>query len=266
MGFILIKGSFHLVSGVPDGDSVRFIADDDRLFSLLRGRPVEFRSDGSVQIRYEGIDTIEKTAIQPLANDSRDKNFELLREGQDSLSNSPRGYILSRQTDANRRPVSFAVSGDTSTQDGAEVFLDDALTRQSVNYKLVASGYAYTMFYETLFMEIRQELSNAFLNARSSGLGLHNADASMKGVTLTSRSDLATIPPIYPKLWRRLEEYLRSNSSAAGFKQWLESRMPERLSTLSDQRTSISFDNVIDESGDTVRLLYSAEDMVFRPS
>jgi len=32
MGFTLIKGTFHLNAGLPDRDSVRFMADDDRLF------------------------------------------------------------------------------------------------------------------------------------------------------------------------------------------------------------------------------------------
>ena len=67
MGFTLIKGAFHLDAGDPDGDSVRFKADDDRQFESLRGRRVEFKTDGTVQLRYEGIDTIEKAAIQPLA-------------------------------------------------------------------------------------------------------------------------------------------------------------------------------------------------------
>ncbi len=266
MGFTLIKGAFELGSGVPDGDSVRFKADDVRLFDMLKGSPVEFKTDGTVQLRYEGIDAVEKAAIQPLASDSKDKNFEFLREAGPPQSISPRGYILTRQTDANRRPVSFAFSGETGELDGTNLFLDAALTRHSVNYKMLESGFAYTMFYETLFMEIRKELTAGFVAARTALRGLHAADATMVGVTLKSRGDLATIPPIYPKLWRRLEEYLRTNPSGTGFKQWLESRMPERLSTLSDQRTFISFDDVVDESGDTVRLLYAADDMIFRPS
>ncbi|MDX1947461.1 MAG: hypothetical protein SFU86_18820 [Pirellulaceae bacterium] len=266
MGFTLIKGTFHLDAGIPDGDSVRFMADDDRLFDELSGRPVEFKSDGTVQLRYEGIDTVEKGAIQPFAGDSRDKNFEFLREATDPFTDTPRGFILARQTDANRRPVCFVFSGDPTDPDGADVFLDAALTRQSVNHKMVDSGFAYTMFYETLFMEIREVLSAAFVAARHAGRGLHPSDGTLTGVRLGSRSELATIPPIYPKLWRRLEEYLRNHPSAIGFKQWLESRPSEKLSTLSDQRTSISFDNVVDQQGDSVKLLYSAEDMVFRPA
>jgi hypothetical protein len=266
MSFVLIKGAFHLDAGLPDGDSVRFMADDDRLFDRLRGRRVEFKADGTVQLRYEGIDTVEKAAIQPLAGDSRDKNFDLLREFDDRFTDTPRGFILARQTDGNRRPVSFAYSGNINEPDGADVFVDAALTKRSVNYKMVESGYAYTMFYETLFMEIRRELSAAFLAARAAGLILHQDDGSFRGVTIQQRGDLATIPPIFPKLWRRLEEYTRNHQSLAGFKPWLASRDSERLSTISDGRTSIAFDNVVEVQGATVKMLYSPEDMVFRPA
>ena len=135
MGFTLIKGAFHLDAGNPDGDSVRFKADDDRQFESLRGRRVEFKTDGTVQLRYEGIDTIEKTAIQPLAMDSRDKNFEFLRESDDALSSTPRGFILTRQTDVNRRPVSFAFSGEIAQPDGADLFL--ALNNRTFSWQLI---------------------------------------------------------------------------------------------------------------------------------
>jgi hypothetical protein len=50
MPFLTIKGVFNPKSGIPDGDSVRFLADDDSLFDRLEGR-VEFKSGGEVQLR-----------------------------------------------------------------------------------------------------------------------------------------------------------------------------------------------------------------------
>jgi len=266
MTFTLIKGTFSLEAGIPDGDSVRFMADDDRLFSGLRGRRVEFKADGTVQLRYEGIDTIEKAAVQPLAGDSRDKNFDLLREENDPFTDTPRGYILTRQTDPNRRPVCFVFSGEATENDGTELFLTEELTRRSVNYKMVESGFAYTIFYDTLFMEIRRELAAAFVAARDAQRVLHQNDGTTRGVVIRSRADLATIPPIFPKLWRRLEEYFRRGTSLAGFKDWLAERGNERLSTLSDQRMAISLDNIVAVEGDVVRLLYEANDIIFRPA
>jgi hypothetical protein len=48
MSFILIKGVFNPKSGIPDGDSVRFLASDNTLFDKLEGR-VEIKSGVSVQ-------------------------------------------------------------------------------------------------------------------------------------------------------------------------------------------------------------------------
>lgn len=48
MPFVLIQGTFESTSGIPDGDSVRFSADDDTLFNKLEGR-IEFKSGGQVQ-------------------------------------------------------------------------------------------------------------------------------------------------------------------------------------------------------------------------
>jgi endonuclease YncB( thermonuclease family) len=263
MGFIVIKGQFKPEAGRPDGDSVRFKADDDRTFELLKGIPVEFRQDGSVQLRYEGIDAIEKAAIQPLATETKEKNIEFLRENSSDKGDEVPGYILSRGTDRNRRPVAIAFSGKTKFKNGQEIFLDSELLKQSVNYKLVASGYAYVMFYKTLFAELRSVLSEAFKEARKSKLVLHKDDATLSGVVVNSKDDLALINPIFPKLWRRLEEYSRNNVGLDNFPSFLQ-RQKESLFTISDGRF-LSFDNLVEVKGNQVKLLYSPEDMLFEP-
>jgi hypothetical protein len=265
MSFTLIKGEFRLDAGIPDGDSVRFLADNDLLFDNLRGLPVEFRTDGSVMLRYEGIDAVEKTAIQRFATAARELNFALLRGQADPHTNAPRGFILSRQTDRNRRPVSFAFSGDIDQDDGSVVFLDAELLRRSVNLKLVAKGQAYTMFYETLFAELRVELTAAFKSARRRALGIHRHDASLTGTSFQGRPSLDEIPPIFPKLWRRLEEYSRNHQGLAEFMLFLQTKVTDKLFTISDGR-HISFDNAITVTGNNLRMKYEPFDMVFRPA
>jgi hypothetical protein len=57
MSFLTIKGVFNPQNGLPDGDSVRFLADDDTLFDQLEGQ-IDIKSGGEVQLRYEGIDAL----------------------------------------------------------------------------------------------------------------------------------------------------------------------------------------------------------------
>src|SRR5262249_12874659 len=53
------KGTFHVVGYSPDGDSVRFQADDRGNWELLDGPPVQLNARGHAQLRVEAIDTLE---------------------------------------------------------------------------------------------------------------------------------------------------------------------------------------------------------------
>src|SRR3954471_24978466 len=98
MPFTLIKGSFRPAAGTPDGDSVRFEPDDPDLMRSIPGVRMP-AGQTTVQLRYEGIDALEKKAIQPYARNARDTNLHLLgTQGADDPVGA-RGYILTRQGD-----------------------------------------------------------------------------------------------------------------------------------------------------------------------
>lgn len=222
--------------GIPDGDSVRFRADNRSLWARLEGVPAELGKGGqlkeTVQLRFEGIDAIEKGAIKPLADQALSNMLQLI--GFDKTNNpEPTGYILTRMTDDNSgRPIVFVFAGKTHLRDGTEVFLDGKMARNSVNFKQAKAGLAYPLYYNTLFASLREELNKAIANARSEGLGYWSVDQTNTGVTIDKYADLATIPPIWPKLWRRLEEFLRQQDSLDGFLDFLENRN-ERVDILS---------------------------------
>src|SRR5215218_9795870 len=167
MGFTLIKGRFRPAAGVPDGDSVRFEPDDaDLMRSIPRVRMPPNAT--TVQLRYEGIDTLEKHAIQPHAQNARDTNLALLGTGGADDDIGARGFILTREGDMKSgRPVSFVFAGETADEDGKSVFLRPEQVRDSVNGKLVEAGLAYPLFYETLFKELREVLIAALQAARA---------------------------------------------------------------------------------------------------
>lgn len=270
MGFTLIQGTYYLKLGHPDGDSMRFLADRPDLLDRLAGPPVGFKEQGTVQLRYEGIDTVEKGAIQPLARDSLNKNLDFLRDVDHAgpAASSVRGFILSQWVDANRRPVCFVFAGASPHPDGTRMPLALAQLRQSVNYKLLSSGMAYTLFYETLSSEIRSHLTAAFQQARAARLGLHLRDRTTTGVVIHGRRQLAMIPPIFPKLWRRLDTFFASHDNLAAFKDWLAANPHdnEQLSTLSDRRRRIALAEIIAVEADLIRLLYSPDDLLFHRS
>ena len=262
MPFTLVKGTFRPAAGIPDGDSVRFEPDDGE---LMRSIPRVRMPPGAVtvQLRYEGIDALEKHAIKPHAQDARDANLRFLGTKGSEDAVGSRGYILTREGDKKSgRPVCFTYAGDTDEDDGSSVFLLPAGVRESVNYMLLGAGMVYPLFYETLFKELREELLLGLAAARASNSGHINLDQSAAGVLYTGPHELGILPPIFPKLFRRLDEW--NGQTLQGLLTWLEQNDNERVHTLSDNRF-IGFQDAIEIVDNTVRLLYAPEDMVFRP-
>jgi endonuclease YncB( thermonuclease family) len=261
MSFLTIKGVFNPKNGLPDGDSVRFLADDDTLFDQLEGR-VDIKPGGEVQLRYEGIDALEKSAIKPFSSDATEANIQKLGGNDNGLP----GYILSSHSDKNGRPVCFVFTGDSPDQDGAKIFLDSDLLKQSINYQLLAEGFVYPMFYETLYKELRDEMIEVVKAARQEDKGIWAKDASSKGVTIKPPVNLTKLPPIFPKLWRRLESfYGRPSNKTKTVQEFVESLAQgrDRLFTVPDQR-SIKFSTAMEVSQDKLKLTYKPEDMIFR--
>jgi endonuclease YncB( thermonuclease family) len=261
MPFLTIKGVFNPKSGIPDGDSVRFLADDDSLFDRLEGQ-VDFKSDGEVQLRYEGIDALEKAAIKPFSSDATKRNLELLG-GEE---NGQPGYILSNQIEKNGRPVCFVFTGNPDNADGSEIILEPETLQKSVNYQLLAEGFVYPLFYDTLYKELRDRLVDAVETARQKELRIWTEDASNQGFTIKPPVNLGKLEPIFPKLWRRLETFYRRSSNqnkSAG--EFLESlaQGSDRLFTIPDQR-SIKFSTALEVKGNKLKVKYKPEEMIFR--
>ncbi len=165
----------------------------------------------------------------------------------------PVGYVLARMTDdQSGRPIAFVFAGPTAQPDGADVFLDAALLRGSVNWRQAHAGYAYPLSYNTLFADLRTEIDAAVAAAQANDRGYWPHDRTTAGVTVRARADLATIPPIWPKLWRRLDTYLRQRDSLACFVDYLLGQN-ERVDNLSIMEER-GLQDVVEVQGDTVRL------------
>lgn len=210
MPFTLITGTFHPEKGVPDGDSVRFEADDLDLLRTLED--VEIKADDTVQLRYEGIDAVEKNAKPADAKAAVTANLRAL--GTNAKSPKPtRGYILTRMADANGRPVSFVYAGEPEEEDGASIMLKTERLMGSVNYGLVRSGMAYPVFYETLFKELRDVLDAAYEQPLTAKIGIIKRDRSNEWVRYSggNNAGLAKLPPDFPEALpapRRVEQNL----------------------------------------------------------
>src|SRR4051794_34546899 len=89
--FRIIKGTFIIIGKEPDGDSVRFVADNPELYRALRNafRIKPTQSDGSVQLRFEAVDAPELhygTDAQPMGDTARDQLLRWMSFGNIQFS------------------------------------------------------------------------------------------------------------------------------------------------------------------------------------
>jgi len=267
MSFKVIKGEFVPEAGRPDGDSMRFRPDDlTPLFMLKRrGRAPKISDrNGTIQLRFEGIDTMESKAAQPFSSDATKSNLELC--GVPNGTGTGRGYILSNQIGPNGRPIAFVFSEKTDETDGSDVFLDTERMRGSVNYKQIERGHAFPLFYDTLFSDLREALASVVVEARAGGQNIWSTDVTNSGARYSGADSIETMPPIFPKLWRRLDKYSRDSdiadtNSLAEFIDYLDSLKDERVFIVSEGKAT-SFDNVIKIDGNSIKLTHLPEDLI----
>ncbi len=291
MPFTVICGTFHLVgkgsngrdSGFsPDGDSIQFKPADSGLLDRLERNGSSYRltSIGSTQLRFEGIDALElhyggSHQPRPLADEGRDALTGALdlnpvpyvlpggvRVRPPCERDKTPGFILSRALEAHGRPVAFAFKGEPPKPDGSEVFLRAGLLRRSLNCKALAGGHAYPLYYDTLFAELRTTLTAAASSARDAGKGIWSQDVSTKGLKIGIQADLERDGVVFPKLFRRLTEYLKDHpNDPAGFSDWLDDKREQVLDTTTDNFTHL--DDVIETKRGKVRMLRRPEELVF---
>lgn len=289
MPFTLIKGTFHAVGYSPDADSVKFKADHRNNWKKIAGHPKLSKTKEHVQLRFEGIDALEthyrpsvkggKIKHQPLKLARAARDFMLAAVGIKNVQWGPtearvvqaddgvQGYILTRAVDNSRfgRPVSFVYAGTTTKKDGAEVELTPALLRKSVNYKLAAAGQAYPTYYQTLFSDLRDELTRAVKSARGAHpkRGLWPADKT-GGFQFTGEAVITDKVPILPKLFRRLIEHLAGGGTVSNFKDFLKKKKDGVL-ILPQAHHTDALDYVVDVKGKRVSLTVPPENLVFDP-
>lgn len=286
MPFTLIKGTFHVVGYSPDGDSIKFKADNPENWKKIAGTP-KLNKKGHVQIRMEAIDALEthylpkikgaKYQHQPEFYSKAARDFLIDSVGikkviwgiknsrVSSALDGTRGFILTRSIDNPKygRPVSFIYEGNIKKQDGAMIHLDVAFLKLSVNYKLLETGLVYPTFYPTLFYDLRNEMIYATRQSRKSKRGLWKKDKTSNLIFNNSKS-ITDVHPIFPKLFRRLIEHIASGGNLKSFKKFLANKKDGLLILPQAQHTD-ALDYIIKIAGKKLSMTILPENLIFDP-
>lgn len=276
MSFILIKGTFHVAGYQPDGDSIRFQADNPDLWKWFAKQRVELNNKGYAQLRIEGVDTLEthyENEHQPLGLARAATKFLLARLGikavkysktgikVTSAKDNTRGYIVSAKAEGQGRPVSFVFAGNCAEADGTEISLEPERIESSVNCALALAGLAYPTYYSSLAPKLRDRITAAVTKARAAKAGLWPKDKTMSGAKASSLWWLTNREVILPKLFRRAVVHLASGGTLAGLKAYLAAH-PDPVKNLTTGKWT-KLDKLIEVEGKLMRLTVTPEELAF---
>ena len=280
----VIFGEFVIIGKQPDGDSVRFKADNPSLLAKLKnaGRLKESK-DGTVQLRFEGIDAPELHyggTLQPMGRESRDwllegMGFRNVRYQNLSVSGSSpervRGAIMSGMVERNGRPVAYVLGQAEASglKDGSSISVDDTRLRLTLNALSLERGMSYFTVYNSMPEAQIKTFQTLAAKARSAKLGVWARDKTNEFTLENAGSINESGQLILPKLFRRATDYLgakRKNKTTAGFKQWLiNSRdTPNPQDGLLLERDSKKrLSDLIEETGNRIRFKADTLELVF---
>ncbi|WP_436788849.1 hypothetical protein [Yinghuangia sp. YIM S10712] len=226
--YLVVSGHALVVGKQPDGDSVRFRPQSpDILRELANGDRIEPGTDGSVQLRLDGIDAPELHYAghgQPFADRSRDVFLRLLGFTEVAYAANHMtvtaatpatipAVIVARMAEAHGRPVAYLFTGNAADElrahDGKRIDVDAARLAPSANLQLLASGDVYPLLYTSTAPDLRAAVIAAASQARGAKLGVYAADATARFSVVDHQSVGPGGDLIFPKIFRRVTDWLR---------------------------------------------------------
>ncbi|SOR76530.1 MULTISPECIES: thermonuclease family protein [Streptomyces] len=225
MPMLLITGSYHILNGRSDGDTIHFKPDKKAEWDLVPGpHKVEHNTSGKAKLRLDAIDTLE-THYTRNGNPEVHQPWLHGRAARDALTNwlgfttvdrapdetvtaatptTRPGWILTRGAGRDKRCIALAGKGTPPGTSGTQINVDEALLHTTFNHYILKEGLAYPTYYTNLFPDLRGELTAAVRQAQEENKGLWRDDDTLDGATVTDIDSLQDDAVILPKLFRRL--------------------------------------------------------------
>lgn len=271
----IIRGTFHVKGYSPDGDSIRFQADNDQHWDYFKWQTASARKAKRKQLRVEAIDSLE-THYEELRQPSSfavaalerileligitDIEYNLLVTRITNAKDGTPGFIASNSVDKFNRPICFVFPEKAKLTDGAEVPAAELPVEKSINYFLLKEAIVYPTFYASLEPELINLLREVAKKARKNARGLWAIDRT-HGFRLWNPDTIQSEAIILPKLFRRFVQFFQKSSTIEGFPEYLNKY---RDPILVDGKKSFLHEQ-LEKTGNFYRLKTFPEDMIFDP-
>jgi endonuclease YncB( thermonuclease family) len=277
MAYKVIKGIYHVKGYSPDGDSIRFEANDDSNWDFFEWKSTYKKKQRKKQLRIEAIDALEthydgKSQPRSFAVAALEHLLGLLGisgveyslsitrivEAQDQAPVA----IITAGLDVYDRPICFAFSEMGGLEDGDEISAAELPLFDSINYQLARDGLVYPTFYDGMDRQIMAEIRLVVSEARADSRGIWAIDRT-GGFTLWNTHTIQQDVIIMPKLFRRFIAFFDRRSQFEAFPDYLKDNK-DPVIFFSDG-TKSDLGELLAQDGRTYGLTVKPEDIIFRP-
>ncbi|MBI3258170.1 MAG: thermonuclease family protein [Ignavibacteriae bacterium] len=281
----IISGSLTIIGKYPTGDTLGFIPNDMEAFGEVYRNHLLMPSprDGSVSLRFEGIDSPEYNYTshnQIFSKQARDYLLEqsqfgnvLFKNANDSdytpvISSKPekiKAYIACNGIDPHGNPICYVFRG-TSKKDGQVLSLTPNELKNSLNYKMLEEGLAYLLTYSSMPASHIDFFRAAAIRAKSLRKNIWSADTT-SFFNVTDKSSIAgeSSQLIYPKLFRRFIDYY--NDKSKGFEgalsDWLKISNKDDMVLPYGSSKEVSISSIIKQRSSTTWFRTDTNYLVF---
>lgn len=277
--FKIIKGRFHVKGYQPDGDSIRFEADNPAQWDGFDWDSASKKKAAKKQLRIEGIDALETHyegyhQPRPFAIAALERLLKLLgiENVKYSLNvttivdadDAQPGFIAANGLDRYDRPISLLFPASAKLTDGSILTSDRVPFEKALNYTLIREGLAYPTFYTSTDKFLAEKIRKATRLARKDERGIWAIDRTADLVLWDTRTIQEDVT-IMPKLFRRLVEFCDAYADFAELPAYM-ARQKDNLQLWDDPTPrSLASLMTFDVSGRRMSLPTPVEDILFSP-
>ncbi|MBN1880789.1 MAG: thermonuclease family protein [Deltaproteobacteria bacterium] len=277
MKYKIIKGSFHVKGYSPDGDSIRFQANESVHWDYFTWKNANKKKSEKKQLRFEAIDALEThyeeshqprsfgvAALEILLEmiGIKDVIYNIAVTKIVSASDGSSGFIAASSIDMYERPISLVFPADVDLVDGRELDAGDLPLDDSINMKLLELGLVYPTFYGTMQDELLTAFTSATEKAREKRVGIWALDKTPEFM-LWNKDTIQDDVIIFPKLFRRLTAFFEGRSSYDELNEYLKKQKDKLLIRSTGEKKMMH--EIMEIDGRHIKFLMNPENLIFEP-